>query len=68
MTGKKYTHGFDIFSYRARLDNAAKFGLGTIALSGVFIYLIGGFVNWSDLNRNTHWGVIILWFYNFFGD
>ena len=37
-----------------------KFGLGTIALSGVFIYLIGGFVKWSDLNRNTHWGVIIL--------
>ena len=37
-----------------------QFGLGTIALSGVFIYLIGGFVKWSDLNRNTHWGVIIL--------
>ena len=37
-----------------------QFGLGTIALSGVFIYLTGGFVKWSDLNRNTHWGVIIL--------
>ena len=37
-----------------------KFGLGTIALTGVFLYLLGGFVKWSDLNRNTHWGVIIL--------
>ena len=45
-----------------------QFGLGTIALSGVFIYLIGGFVKWSDLNRNTHWCDNSFWFYNFFGD
>ena len=37
-----------------------KFGLGTIALTGVFLYLLGGFVKWSDLNKHTHWGVIIL--------
>jgi len=36
------------------------FGLGTIALTGVFIYILGGFVRWNDLNRHTHWGVIIL--------
>ena len=35
-------------------------GLGTIALTGVFLYILGGFVRWNDLNRHTHWGVIIL--------
>jgi len=24
------------------------------------LYLVAGFVRWEDLNRNTHWGVIIL--------
>ncbi len=37
-----------------------KIGLGTIALTGVFFYLVGGFVSWEDLSRNTHWGVILL--------
>lgn len=36
------------------------FGLGTIALAGVFLYLVTGLVRWEDINRNTHWGVIIL--------
>ncbi len=36
------------------------FGLGTIALTGVFLYILGGFVRWNDLSRHTHWGVIIL--------
>ncbi|SVB50660.1 uncharacterized protein METZ01_LOCUS203514 [marine metagenome] len=36
------------------------FGLGTIALTGVFLYILGGFVRWNDLNKHTHWGVIIL--------
>ncbi len=36
------------------------FGLGTIALTGVFLYILGGFVKWNDLNRHTHWGVVIL--------
>ena len=35
-------------------------GLGTIALTGVLLYLVAGFVRWEDLNRNTHWGGIIL--------
>ncbi|MFQ6611694.1 MAG: SLC13 family permease [Fidelibacterota bacterium] len=35
-------------------------GLGTIALTGVLLYLIAGFVKWEDLNQKTHWGVIIL--------
>ncbi|MFQ6608549.1 MAG: SLC13 family permease [Fidelibacterota bacterium] len=37
-----------------------KIGLGIIALSGVFLYLAFGLVEWSDLNRNTNWGVILL--------
>jgi len=36
------------------------FGLGTIALSGVFLYLVAGFVKWDDLSKNTNWGVILL--------
>lgn len=36
------------------------FGLGIIALMGVFLYLTFGLVDWSDLNKNTNWGVIIL--------
>ena len=35
-------------------------GLGTIALIGVVLYLIFGLINWDDLNRNTNWGVILL--------
>ena len=35
-------------------------GLGTIALTGVLMYLVGGVVKWEDLSKNTHWGVILL--------
>jgi len=37
-----------------------KIGLGIIALIGVFLYLVLGLIRWSDLNRNTNWGVILL--------
>lgn len=37
-----------------------KIGLGFVALIGVFLYLIFGLVEWSDLNRSTNWGVILL--------
>lgn len=36
------------------------FGLGIIALVGVFLYLAFGLVEWSELNRKTNWGVILL--------
>ena len=36
------------------------FGLGTVALSGVFLYLSFGLINWKEINRNTNWGVILL--------
>ncbi|MEE9189765.1 MAG: DASS family sodium-coupled anion symporter [Candidatus Neomarinimicrobiota bacterium] len=37
-----------------------KIGLGIVALLGVVSYLIFGLIKWEDLNRNTNWGVIIL--------
>lgn len=39
---------------------SSHFGLGTIALTGVMLYIIAGLVKWEDINRNTHWGIIIL--------
>lgn len=35
-------------------------GLGIVALTGVFLYLAFGLIEWKDINRNTNWGVIIL--------
>ena len=35
-------------------------GLGIVALSGVFLYLSFGLVEWQEINRNTNWGVILL--------
>ena len=35
-------------------------GLGIIALIGVFLYLSFGLIEWQDVNRNTNWGVILL--------
>ncbi len=35
-------------------------GLGIVALLGVVLYLSFGLVDWQDLNRNTNWGVIML--------
>ena len=40
------------------------FGLGTVALSGVFLYLSFGLINWKEINRNTNWGVILLFGYD----
>ncbi len=37
-----------------------KIGLGVVALIGVVLYLLFGLINWEDLNRNTNWGVILL--------
>ncbi len=36
------------------------YGLGAIALFGVFVYLAFGLVTWKDLNSGVNWGVILL--------
>ena len=35
-------------------------GLGIVALSGVFLYISFGLIEWSEINRSTNWGVILL--------
>ena len=35
-------------------------GLGIIALCGVLIFMICGMVSWEVINKNTNWGVILL--------
>ena len=35
-------------------------GLGIVALSGVFLYLSFGLIDWKEINRNTNWSVILL--------
>ena len=35
-------------------------GLGIVALSGVFLYLSFGLIEWREINRSTNWGVILL--------
>ena len=35
-------------------------GLGIVALSGVFLYLSFGLIEWQEISKNTNWGVILL--------
>jgi len=49
-----------IFVFLGWVFFSSKVGLGIIALIGVFLYLSFGLIRWEDLNRNTNWGVIIL--------
>ena len=35
-------------------------GLGIVALSGVFFYLVFGLIDWKEISHNTNWGVILL--------
>ena len=35
-------------------------GLGIVALSGVFLYLVFGLIDWKEISHNTNWGVILL--------
>ncbi|MCF7827012.1 MAG: DASS family sodium-coupled anion symporter [Candidatus Marinimicrobia bacterium] len=36
------------------------YGLGTIALVGIFLYLAFGLVSWKELSKGVNWGVILL--------
>jgi len=37
-----------------------KYGIGSIALIGVFLFMAFGLVNWKDISTNVNWGVILL--------
>jgi len=36
------------------------YGLGSIALMGIFLFITFGLVSWKELSRGTNWGVILL--------
>ena len=35
-------------------------GLGIVALSGVFFYLTFRLIDWEEINKNTNWGIVLL--------
>ncbi len=37
-----------------------RYGLGIIAISGAFLYMATGLVEWKQVSQNTNWGVILL--------
>ena len=36
------------------------YGLGIIALGGALTFMIFGMITWEEINKNTNWGVILL--------
>ena len=61
MTGRQLSAIFIfILVFLGWVFLSPKIGLGVVALIGVVLYLIFGLINWEDLNRNTNWGVILL--------
>jgi len=61
MTGRQYSAiGLFFFIFLGWVFLSPRIGLGIVALLGVVFYLAFGLVEWSDLNRLTNWGVIIL--------
>ena len=48
---------FIIFSWFTFND---KYGLGIIALAGALSFMIFGMISWEEINKNTHWGVLLL--------
>ncbi len=61
MTGREISAIFIfILVFLGWVFLSPKIGLGVIALIGVVLYLVFGLIHWDDLNRNTNWGVILL--------
>jgi len=49
--------GLVLFSW---INLSEDYGLGSIALMGVFTYMALGLVSWQELSRGVNWGVILL--------
>jgi len=61
MTGNQMMAiGIFVFVFLGWIFLSSYLGLGIIALIGVFLYLSFGLIEWQDINRNTNWGVILL--------
>ena len=61
MTSKEFSAiGIFIIVFLGWVFLSPKIGLGIVALIGVVLYLLFGLINWESLNRNTNWGVILL--------
>ena len=61
ITGSQITAmGVFVLVFLGWVFLSPKIGLGIVALMGVVLYLAMGLVEWQDLNRNTNWGVIML--------
>lgn len=61
MTGKEIlTIGIFVFIFLCWVLLNERIGMGIIAISGAFLYMATGVVEWEDISKNTNWGVILL--------
>jgi len=61
MTGREISAiGIFILVFLGWVFLSPIIGLGVVAICGVVLYLLCGLITWEDLNRNTNWGVILL--------
>ena len=61
MTGKDIlTIGIFVFIFLCWVLLNERIGMGIIAITGAFLYMATGIVEWEDISKNTNWGVILL--------
>jgi len=54
------TIGIFVFIFLCWVLLNEKIGMGIIAIAGAFLYMASGLIEWKDINKNTNWGVILL--------
>jgi sodium-dependent dicarboxylate transporter 2/3/5 len=61
ITGKELlTIAIFILVFLAWVTLNERFGMGIIAISGAFLYMATGLIEWRDVSKHTNWGVILL--------
>ena len=61
VTGQQKLSIFLFFlTFLGWITLSERLGLGIVAIAGVLLYIVFGLVKWEDINRNTNWGVILL--------